>query len=171
MRPPTRSKGAPGQWPRQDDRDRGRDQSDRGGLGAHSHHEQEVEGHQEAEAELDHAGEELAEVGREEIQMARQPELEQRRLHSELNDHERHQEQHRRRERDHRGRRAPAVRLPLAQAEHERGDAEPEGDRPGIVEFRPAPFAGPEIRRCGQRQQDRYERKWNVDPEDKSPVD
>jgi hypothetical protein len=74
--------GATGQRPRQDDRDRGRNQSDPGGLGAHSHHKQEVEGHQEAEAEFDHAGEELAQIGGEEVEVAEQPKLEQRLLDS-----------------------------------------------------------------------------------------
>jgi hypothetical protein len=120
--------------------------------GADPDHKQEVEGHQEAEAELDHAGEELAYVGREEVQMAKQPELEQRRRHPELDDHEGHQEQDRRHQWPHGGQRGPAVVLPLAQAEHERGDAETEGHRAGIVDPGPAPLGGPDVRRGGQRQ-------------------
>ena len=82
---------------RQDDRDRCRDQRDACNLGAHADHEQQEEGHEEAEPELDHPGEELAEVRRQEVQVAEEPELEQRRLHTQLDHHEGHEQQHGRR--------------------------------------------------------------------------
>jgi hypothetical protein len=51
-------------------------------------HQQQIEGKQEAEAKLDHARQHLADVRRQEVEMAEEAKVEQRRLDAGLDEHD-----------------------------------------------------------------------------------
>jgi hypothetical protein len=163
--------GAPRQRPGEDDRDGRGDEGDAGGRRAHADHEQEVERQQEAEAELDGAGQQLTEVGREEVQVPEEAELEQRRRDPGLDHNERSEQRYGPRERDDGLGRSPAVVLTLAQPVHQGGDGQPERDRTRIVDARPAVATRTKrgSRREGEEDGDDGER--HVDQEHESPVD
>ena len=122
-------KRAPRQRAGEDDRDRAGNQCDPGYDGPDADDEQQIERQEVTESELERAREDLADRRRQEVQVPKQPEINERVGGAALDPAEQRNRDDTDGERPERARAAPAVRLPARQAV-DQGD-DPHRENPG----------------------------------------
>jgi hypothetical protein len=134
-------------------------------------HQQQEERGEEAEPELDHPGQQLAQVGGEEVLVAEELEVDHRVVRAPLDQQEDRDQQQADGDRDQRPGFPPPFLRALAEAEDQRPDDRREGDDAGQVEFARGVGVGLDLRRGAEGEDDRDHRQRHVDEEDEPPVD